>query len=201
MIVAFFKRFVNYFSGVATTFASWQKRVFNVKIEDMKKMQLAWRRGLFGVLAMLGLGSALLVQPAAATSLTEELTAATTTFAATACSGDAILGFVPWYSGLECEADGSISSDYFSSSSSSSSADTIATFVWTIILNVVSDVLLAVGYVALGMVIYSGFTILTAQGEAERMAKGRKMLIATAVGAAIAIFATLAVRLIIGVLT
>ena len=65
----------------------------------------------------------------------------------------------------------------------------------------VSDVLLAVGYVALGMVIYSGFTILTAQGEAERMAKGRKMLIATAIGAAIAIFATLAIRLIIGVLT
>ena len=162
-------------------------------------MQLAWRRGLFGVLAMLGLGSALLAQPAAATSLTEELTVATTTFAATACNSDAILGFVPWYSGLECESDGSISSDYFSGSSSS--ADTIATFIWTIILNVVSDVLLAVGYVALGMVIYSGFTILTAQGEAERMAKGRKMLIATAIGAAIAIFATLAIRLIIGVLT
>lgn len=114
------------------------------------------------------------------------------------CGGDAFLGFVPWYDGLICDANGAISSKNFDGSDS---AQSIATFVWKIALNVLSDISLAVGYVALAMVIYSGFLILTAQGEAERLAKGRKTLVATGVGAAIAILATIAIRLIIGVLS
>lgn len=114
------------------------------------------------------------------------------------CGGNAFLGFVPWYDGLICDANGAISSKNFDGSDS---AQSIATFVWKIALNVLSDISLAVGYVALAMVIYSGFLILTAQGEAERLAKGRKTLVATGVGAAIAILATIAIRLIIGVLS
>lgn len=114
------------------------------------------------------------------------------------CSGDAFLGFVPWYNGLQCDANGAISSSNFSGTDSSTS---IAAFVWKIVLNILSDISLAVGYVALVMVIYSGFLILTAQGEAERLAKGRKTLIATAVGAAIAILATVIIRVIIGVIS
>lgn len=114
------------------------------------------------------------------------------------CGGNAFLGFVPWYDGLICDANGAISSKNFDGSDS---AQSIAAFVWKIALNVLSDISLAVGYVALVMVIYSGFLILTAQGEAERLAKGRKTLVATGVGAAIAILATIAIRLIIGVLS
>lgn len=114
------------------------------------------------------------------------------------CGGNAFLGFVPWYDGLICDANGAISSKNFDGSDS---AQSVATFVWKIALNVLSDISLAVGYVALAMVIYSGFLILTAQGEAERLAKGRKTLVATGVGAAIAILATIAIRLIIGVLS
>lgn len=116
------------------------------------------------------------------------------------CSGGNFLGFIPWYSGLQCDANGAISESNFSSGSGTD-AQNIATFVWKIGLNVLSDISLAVGYVALGMVIYSGFLILTSQGEAERMAKGRKTLIATGVGAAIAILATIAIRVIIGVIS
>lgn len=116
------------------------------------------------------------------------------------CSGGNFLGFIPWYSGLQCDTNGAISESNFSSGSGTD-AQNIATFVWKIGLNVLSDISLAVGYVALGMVIYSGFLILTSQGEAERMAKGRKTLIATGVGAAIAILATIAIRVIIGVIS
>ena len=160
-------------------------------------MQLAWRWGFCGVLAILGLNSALLAQPVAAALVGGTSANSTSTTTTSTCPDNSILGFVPWYSGLQCDSSGNISSAYFSNSSDS--AETIATFIWTIILNIVSDILLAVGYIAMGMVIFAGFMILTAEGNPERMAKGRKMIIATGVGAAIAICATLGVRLVTGV--
>lgn len=154
----------------------------------MKKIwQKKWPVKILGLLAVLGIGFGM-TTPVLATS-------GLSTFAAS-CSGGSFLGFVPWYDGLECDNNGAISSSNFSGG-----ADEIASGVWKIILNVVSDISLAVGYIALVLVIYSGFVILTSQGDANKMAQGRKMLTATAVGAAIAILAAMLVRLVIGVIT
>ncbi len=109
----------------------------------------------------------------------------------TGCGGS-LLGFKPWYDGL-C-ANGQIKDV--------NGEAELTTFIWTIVLNVIFDLSLAVGYIAVAMVIYGGYLYIMSQGDPVRMAKGKKTLVAAISGVVIAMGATVIVntlKLVLGI--
>lgn len=115
----------------------------------------------------------------------------------TSTCGGSFLGFKPWYDGL-CIQNGS-NADMVpiceqSSCASDPHAKSLNVFIWTIVLNILFDLGLAVGMIAVAMVIYSGFLYITAQGDAARLMKGKKSLMAAIIGVVIAMGATVIVN-------
>lgn len=109
------------------------------------------------------------------------------------CNKESFLGMRPWYAGL-CNGNNEIRQP-------ENEADLIR-FVWTIVLNVSVDLLVAVGYLALGFVIYGGFQYITSQGDPGKMAKGQKTLTAAIIGTIVAMSASVlvnTVRVILGI--
>ena len=103
------------------------------------------------------------------------------------CGGD-FLGFRPWYKGLttsDCQIG---------------KPNNISLFVWTIVLNILFDLFLGVGFTALGFIIYGGFKYLMSGGDAGKVASGKKIITAALIGLAIAMMSTIIVNTIIGVL-
>lgn len=108
------------------------------------------------------------------------------------------LGLRPWYYGLtdeSCNIESPKSDNY------TEAPDKIATFIWTIILNVLVDVFVVAGVVALGFVIYGGYLYLRSGGDVAFATKGRKTLTAALVGLVIVTLANVISRLIVTVLT
>ncbi len=101
------------------------------------------------------------------------------------CDEDPPLGFKPWYDGL-CEG-GEITPV-------EKGEDNLASFVWTIVLNIIFDLSLAVGYIAVAMVIYSGYLYIMSQGDPGKMAKGKKAMMSAIIGVVIAMGATVIVN-------
>ena len=110
--------------------------------------------------------------------------------------GQGFLGFVPWYKGLTTEVNGRCEI-----ATPDAANDGLTKFVITIILNILADLTLAVGYLALGFVIYGGFLYIMASGDPGKVAKGKKTLIAAVIGTAIAMSASVIMNLIVGALT
>ena len=108
------------------------------------------------------------------------------------------LGLRPWYYGL---TDESCNVKAPESDSLDSAPETIATFVWTIILNILVDVFMVAGLVALGFVIYGGYLFLRSGGDVAFATKGRKTLTAALVGLLIVTLANVISRLIVTVIT
>lgn len=108
------------------------------------------------------------------------------------CGAPQFLGFKPWYAGL-CDEDNEI---VFPEGGEGEEATNmkLATFVWTIILNVVFDVILVVGYLAIGFIIYGGFLYITSQGDPGKAAKGKQTLASAIIGTVIAMLASIAVN-------
>ena len=69
-------------------------------------------------------------------------------------------------------------------------------FVWTVVLNIVEDLLQIAGYVAVAFVIYGGFMYLTSSGSPEAAAKGMKTVLHAVIGLVIAIMAIGLVNLV-----
>lgn len=112
----------------------------------------------------------------------------------TGCGGS-ILGFRPWYDGL-C-ANGEIKEI-----PKDGTGAALTTFIWTIVLNVIFDISLAVGYIAVAMVIYGGYLYIMSQGNPVSMTKAKKTLTAAVIGVVIAMGATVIVntlKLILGI--
>ena len=110
---------------------------------------------------------------------------------------DTLLGFRPWYysgNGLICQ-DGEIQSP------EKDDPDALSRYIWVIVLNVVFDLMLAVGYIALGMVIYGGYLYMMAQGDPGRAARGKKTLTTAVIGVVIAMGATVIVNTLMIVFT
>lgn len=98
--------------------------------------------------------------------------------------GGSFLGFKPWHEGL-CQ-NGEIKQI--------NGEGELTSFVWTIVLNILFDLSLAVGYIAVAMVIYSGYLYIMSQGDPGRMAKGKKSLMSAITGVVIAMGATVIVN-------
>lgn len=112
-----------------------------------------------------------------------------------ACDGS-FLGFRPWYHGLAegsdcklvsiCEKEGGCNS--------AGKEVSLSFFVWTAVLNVMFDISLAVGYIAVAMVIYSGYLYMMSQGDPGKMARGKKALSSAIIGLVISMGATVIVN-------
>lgn len=110
--------------------------------------------------------------------------------------GKGFLGFSPWYKGLTTTVNGKCEIQ-----SPQSSDNGLTVFVITIILNVLADLTLAVGYLAIGFIIYGGYLYIVAGGEPGKVAKGKKTITAAVIGTAIAMLASVILNLIVGALT
>lgn len=98
--------------------------------------------------------------------------------------GGSFLGFKPWHDGL-CSG-GEVKQVNNDSE--------LTTFIWTIVLNISFDLSLAAGYLAVGLVIYSGYLYMMSQGDPGKAAKGKKSLTNAIIGLIIAMGATVIVN-------
>ncbi len=104
------------------------------------------------------------------------------------------LGFKPWYDGVADES-GNINAPNVDESGTG-----LASFVWHIVLNIVFDLTLAIGYIALAMVVYGGYMYIMSQGDPGKAAKGKKTLSSAVIGVVIAMGASVIVNTLIFVL-
>lgn len=107
---------------------------------------------------------------------------------ADSCEGGSFFSLPTWYKYLPCESDNS----------------TIANFelnhIWLILLAVLDMLMLVVGIAAVAYFIYSGFIMMTSQGNPEKVASARNGMVSATVGMILAISAAGIVRLVSGVL-
>ena len=107
------------------------------------------------------------------------------------CPHNGFLGFRPWYAGLDCP-NGSVTLG---------TGDEIPGNVWAIVLNILSSLLVAVGYLSVGFIIYGGYLYVLSQGSSDTMTKAKKTLTNAVIGLVIAILANAIVVTILNVLT
>lgn len=110
------------------------------------------------------------------------------------CGASEFLGFRPWYDQL-CEGSEIRPPEQ-------GDEHELTQYIWIIVLNVLFDLVLAVGYLAIGFIIYGGYLYIMSQGDPSRMAKGKKTLMSAIIGTIIAMLASVAVntvRVILGI--
>lgn len=66
----------------------------------------------------------------------------------------------------------------------------IATFVWTVVLNILYDISVLVGYATIIMIAWGGYLYMFSRGDVGRAEKGKKTLISAVVGLIIAMLAS-----------
>lgn len=113
------------------------------------------------------------------------------------CGTGNFLGMKPWYAGL-CDGNGSESN--IATPSEKGSGITISTFVWTIVLNVLFDLMVMIGYIAVGFVIYGGYLYILSQGDPGKAQKGKRTLMTAITGVIIAMGASVLVNTAVTIL-
>jgi len=102
------------------------------------------------------------------------------------CGTPGFLGLRPWYKGLCSTSTGKILEPQ--------NEEDMKAFVWTIILNILMDLLLIVGYVSMGFIIVGGYQFITSQGDPGKTAAGKKTLVSAVTGTVIALSASVLVN-------
>ena len=104
-------------------------------------------------------------------------------YAAECSDSQTPLGLRPWYAGLvdsNCEID----------HKNWEGEENIQKSVWKIVLNLASDILAIVGYLAICFVIWGGYQYMMARGDPGMVAKGKKTITNALVGLAICMLAS-----------
>lgn len=101
------------------------------------------------------------------------------------CGVDGFLGLRPWYYGL-CGSDNEVQEP--------ANEEEMKPFVWTIILNVLIDLLVIVGYVSMIFIIYGGYQFMMSQGDPGKVASGKKTLTSAVIGTVISLSASVLVN-------
>jgi hypothetical protein len=78
---------------------------------------------------------------------------------------------------------------------------TLMVFIWTIVMNVLTDVFMLAGFVAVGFIIYGGYLYIISHGSSEQIVKAKKTITNAIIGLVIAILATAIVSTLTSVLT
>ena len=102
------------------------------------------------------------------------------------------LGMRPWYMGLE--RDGCNVKSV--SCPPGDGCPEMSTFVWGIVTNVLYNLFVIVGYLAIGLLMFGGYTYLLARGDPGRIEKGKKIIISAIAGLIIAVLASFIVSFI-----
>ena len=100
----------------------------------------------------------------------------------------------PWYYGLTESINGKCEIK-------KPSGDGLPQFVWAIVLNILYDVMIMVGYVAIIMIAWGGYLYMFSRGLPDRAERGKKTLIAAVAGLAIAMLASVIMNTIVSILT
>lgn len=110
-----------------------------------------------------------------------------------------LLGFRAWYNGLAGKVENA-SAGRQTCIVGTPSEDEMNRFIWTIVLNVLFDLELFVGYAATAVIIYAGYRYITSNGDTGAVAKAKKALMSAVIGLAIALLAQLITNFILGVI-
>lgn len=100
--------------------------------------------------------------------------------------GGSFLGLVPWYNGL--------TDDKCAIKTPKDKDDGIAKFVTKIVLNILVDLSMLVGYIAVVFVAWGGYLYLFSKGEPGRAESGRKTIMSALIGLLIAVLANVIMR-------
>lgn len=98
----------------------------------------------------------------------------------------------PWYYGLTTKRNDKCEIG---------TPDEIPLFVWTIVLNIMADISLLVGYIAMIMVAWGGYLYMFSRGMPDRAERGKKTLIAAGAGLGIAMLASVIMNTVVIILT
>lgn len=107
------------------------------------------------------------------------------------------MGMRPWYQGLTSQvkaSDGSMSCVI------KDPGDNLASFVWTIVLNISADLSMMIGYASLIFIIYGGFRYMMSNGDSGQVASAKKTIVNAVIGLIIGVLATVIVNTILVVL-
>ena len=108
------------------------------------------------------------------------------------CTSTAFFALKPWYEGVtdgNCE----VKIDKLD-------GDAAAKFVWTIVLNILYDISVLVGYITIVMIAWGGYLYMFSRGMPDRAEKGKKTLIAAVIGLAVAMLASVIMNTISAIL-
>ena len=72
----------------------------------------------------------------------------------------------------------------------------LSSVIWGVVANVLFNLFVIVGYLAVGFIMFGGYTYLLARGDPGRIEKGKKTLVAAVTGLVIALLASLIVAFI-----
>lgn|SRR5574344_271228 len=112
------------------------------------------------------------------------------------CEGGTVLGFKAWYSGLTMGPECTIDPSNFQGDQNA-----VTVTVWKIILNLVFDVSLVIGLVAVMLILYGSFRYyLMAGGDPGKVMKAKKIITNAAIGLVIGILASVISNTIIMVI-
>ena len=107
------------------------------------------------------------------------------------CGMPGFLGLRPWYYGL-CEGgDGT-------SIKEPTNEDEMKAFVWTIILNILVDLLVIVGYASMIFIIYGGYQFIMSQGDPGKTRSATQTIIYAVVGLIVVLMAAAITSLVTG---
>ena len=115
----------------------------------------------------------------------------------TSCN-TSFLGFKAWFNDVSGKVDGANGKKHCVVVTPNE--DEMNTFVWTIVLNLLFDLELFVGYAATVVIIYAGYKYITSSGDPGAVAKAKKALMSAVIGLAIALLAQLITNFILGVI-
>ena len=106
------------------------------------------------------------------------------------------LTFRAWYCGLTADDEGNLKKV-----GDRAGEVPLATFIWIIILNILSDLFSAIGYIAVGFIMYGGYMYILAKGDTNKVAKGKKILVAAVTGLIIAVLAPFITNTIVSIIS
>jgi hypothetical protein len=111
--------------------------------------------------------------------------------AAGACNDKdaSFLGFPTWYRGL-------IKDNATCTLKGPDEIGGLGNYIWRIVLNVIDILMIAIGYISVGFIIYGGFQYLTSAGSADGAKKGKTTITNAVIGLVLSLVAVAIINLV-----
>lgn len=103
-----------------------------------------------------------------------------------ACTGGRVLTFPAWYKGLDCGTD-------------NVPQITNINDIWKIALNIVEMLIITVGYVAVGFIIWAGVKYIKSRGDPAKIVEAKTTLTQAVIGLGVALASVAIVEFVTGI--